>query len=297
MTENKLAANRRNLVKSTGPETPERMKRKFAFLVLTIGLSLFVSGCSKQVADREIPKQFADQIRQAIAERDQVLDEATNKTCWLWLSADAQAQKKLPPGIDKLFDKAEDLDQRIRMLKVEAIREAGLDPLRYTLDSTNLRPQLRTVGEPERLAIGKWMAERIRPLLDERRNVEDEMTSAAAWLNEFHSRLSYLKGAEYSKTEAEIPKFQARYDQLMPRLRELNERTNQLSSDVILATGHDPAWYELPTASTKEGVGHAPKLEEDRGQFYLVVYLKVPPAPTLWEQVVARLGFRPGPQR
>src|SRR3989442_11547760 len=211
-------------------------------------------------------------------------------------SANAGAQKKLPPDIDERLRKGEGLDQRIRILSVQAIRQAGLDPLRYELDLENLRPTLRTRGESEQLLMRKWIAEQMRPLLDERGKVEGEMTSAAAWLNELHSRLSYLKGAGYSKTEAEIQRFQARYDHLMPRLRELNERTNHLSSDVVFATGHDPAWYELPTASTKEGVGRGPELKEDRGQFYLVVYLKVPPAPTLWEQIVGKLGFGRGPR-
>jgi hypothetical protein len=123
------------------------------------------------------------------------------------------------------------------------------------------------------------------------------MSGVTTWLDELHNRLSYLKGIEYSRAEAEMPKLQARYDHLLPRLRELNQRTDQLSSDVILATGHAPAWYELLTASTREGQWRAPEIEEDKGQFYLPVYLRVPPAPTWWEQVVGRHVFHRGPQR
>jgi hypothetical protein len=299
MTEEKLTVNRRNVAKSTKPRTLDGRKRKLSFVVLTIGALLLLSGCSEKATDQEIPKQLADQIRQAAAERLEVDRESLEEVIEKRDGGERRNQEKAANGREELFRRAEDLDQRIQILSVRAIREVGLDPLRYELDSTNLRPQLRTRGGSERLLMGKWIAEQMRPLLDERGKVEGEMTSAAAWLNELHGRLSYLKGAEYSKTEGEIQSFQARYDKLMPRLRELNERTNLLSSDVILATGHDPAWYELPTASTKEGEVPAPELI-DRGQFYLVVYLKVPPAPsapTLWEQIVGSLGFRPGRQR
>jgi hypothetical protein len=229
--------------------------------------------------------------------QQQEVNTETLQTGLAFLGGEGRNQKEAATRLDELSRKSEELDQSIRILSVQAIREAGLDPLQYELDSTDLRPRLRALGERERLLMPKRMAEQVRPLLDERAKVEGEMTGVTAWLDELHNRLSYLKGIEYSRTETEIPKLQARYDQLLPRLRELNERTDQLSSDVILATGHDPAWYELPTASTKEGQGHAPELIEDKGQFYLVVYLKVPPAPTWWEQVVARRAFDHGPRR
>jgi hypothetical protein len=298
MTEKKLPMYPKNLAECSGLKTPLEKKTKLCFLVLTIGGLLLVFGCSKRAPNREVPRQLASQIRQAMAEKEAVEEALVNEmTAFLVkpLPSDkAQVQRRRDEELSRRVD---DVDQRIQILSVQAIREAGLDPLRYELDSTSLRPQLRTLGKREQFPLANSVARQIRPVLDEWQKIEGEMTRADVWLDELDYRLSYLKGVEYSKTEVEIQEFQARHDQLIPRLRELNLQTNRLSSDVILATGHDPAWYELPTSSTKEGEGHGLELEEDSGQSYLVVYLKVPAPPTLWEQVVARLGFGHGPRR